>query len=530
MKKNTETKKPEIFNIIPPDLSAKEQALELARKDIVTFGQMFLPEDFMKSTPAPYQYELSNLLLGEDKRLCIILPRGHAKSTLAKTALLYKLYFNPPEKKEFIAWVSEEQSQAIDHIKYIQNHIDMNPALQYYFGDLKGSKWTEKEFTTARGDRIIAKGTSQRLRGRSQLGLRYTNIILDDFESELNTKTPERRREIKEWVMSTVEPALENSKANEGSIWLIGTIVHYDSFLQGVYDGYLQAEKENRKSAWEVLYKKAIVDGIPLWQSYFTKEKLDSIRRRFTEMGLVHKFAQEYLNEARDLETAKFQIDRLNYYKGELVSKNGFNYMIIDESAIPVNVYMGVDLAYESGAKNDYQIIMVVAVDSERNFYVVDYYREHSPLYDMPKRIVDYAKQYNPVRRVNIEKVGAQGLVKDYVNQLAGKDRKLAPGLSQGVRPPSGIKKEDRIEALLCPIVNRRKMFIKKEHADLVDEMFEFPKGRHDDLLDGLWYAITTAKPPKSSAIDKDVFNERTTKEIDNPAKRVINWVTGQKI
>ena len=64
------------------------------------------------------------------------MPRGHAKSTLAKTALLHQLYFSPPEKKQFIAWVSEEQSQAIDHIKYMQNHIDINPALQYYFGDL----------------------------------------------------------------------------------------------------------------------------------------------------------------------------------------------------------------------------------------------------------------------------------------------------------------------------------------------------------------------------------------------------------
>ena len=71
-----------------------------------------------------------------------------------------------------------------------------------------GAKWTEKEITTSRGDRIIAKGTSQRLRGRSELGTRYTNIILDDFESELNTKTPDRRREIKEWLMSTVYPSL----------------------------------------------------------------------------------------------------------------------------------------------------------------------------------------------------------------------------------------------------------------------------------------------------------------------------------
>jgi len=528
MKKNL--KKPEIFNIIPPDLSQKEQALELAKKDIITFGQMFMPEDFMKSSPAPYQYELSDLLLGDEKRACIILPRGHAKSTLAKTALLYQLYFAPPEKKQFIAWVSEEQSQAIDHIKYIQNHIDVNPALRYYFGDLKGSKWTEKEFTTSRGDRIIAKGTSQRLRGRSQLGLRYTNIILDDFESELNTKTPDRRREIKEWVMSTVEPALENSKEQEGSIWLIGTIVHYDSFLQGVYDSNQLAKKEGRTSAWNVLYKKAMVDDVPLWPSYFTKKKLDDIKSRFSEMGLVHKFAQEYMNEARDLETAKFKIDRINKYRGTLEERGGFNYMMIDESAIPVNVYMGVDLAYETHARSDFQVIMTIAIDSDRNIYIVDYYREHSPLYDMPRVIIDLARKYHPVRRVNVEKVGAQGIIKDHVNKLAGSDRKLAPGLSQGIRPPGGIKKEDRLEALLCPIVNSRKLFIKKEHEGIIDEMFEFPKGRNDDLLDGLWYAVTTAKPPKSSAIEKNLLDERLSNREKNLASRAINWVTGQKI
>jgi hypothetical protein len=211
----------ENFNINSSNQKQKDKVLELASRDIVAFGQLFMPEDFMKSSPAPYQYELSNVLLSEEnKRVCIILPRGHGKSTLAKSALMHKLYFNPEGKKEFIAWVAEEQSQAIDHIKYIQNHIEINPALNYYFGDLQGNKWTEKEFTTSKGDRIIAKGTSQRLRGRSQLGLRYTNIILDDFESELNTKTPDRRREIKEWVMSTVEPALENSSKRKKKVCL----------------------------------------------------------------------------------------------------------------------------------------------------------------------------------------------------------------------------------------------------------------------------------------------------------------------
>ena len=520
-----------LININSSGLKEKEKALELAKRDIITFGQMFLPDDFMKSIPAPYQYRLSNLLLDTTKRrVCIILPRGHAKSTLAKTALLHKLYFNPSEKKEFIAWVAEEQSQAIDHIRYLQNHIEYNPALNYYFGDLVGQKWTEKEFTTSRGDRVIAKGTNQRLRGRSQIGLRYTKIILDDFESELNTKTPERRREIKEWVMSTVEPALEESKGNEGAVWLIGTIVHYDSFLQSVYDGYEIAKKENRKYAWEVMYEKALVEDTPLWPSYFSKEKLLDIRSRFQDMGLVHKFAQEYLNEARDLENIKFKTDRLNYYNGEFVGRNGFAYLLTKDDAIPLHVYIGVDLAYGATERSDYQVIMVMGIDSDKNFYILDYYREHSPLYEMPGTILKYAKDYQPIKRATLEEVGAQGVIKDAVMELSSKDRKLMPGVIRGKRPPTRIKKEDRLEALLCPIVNRKKLYIKKTHTELVDEMFQFPKGKNDDLLDGLWYACVSSRAPLSRKFDVSDFDERMDKKKGKKIKnKVINWMTGQK-
>ena len=525
--------KPKKVNINKNNVSEKERVLELAKRDIVSFGQLFLPEDFMKSTPAAYHYELNDLLLDSNKkRNCIILPRGHSKSTLAKTALLYHLYFNPEGKKEFIAWVAEEQSQAIDHIKYMQNHIEVNPALNYYFGDIRGSKWTEKEFTTSKGDRVIAKGTSQRLRGRSQLGLRYTKIILDDFESELNTKTTDRRREIKEWVMSTVEPALENSAGNEGSVWLIGTIVHYDSFLQSIYDGYLEAQREKRKYAWDVMYKKAInADGEVLWSSYFSKEKLADIRKRFEDVGLAHKFAQEYLNEARDLENAKFKTERLEYYDHEFESREGYAYLVNSKDAIPVNIYMGVDLAYEANESSDFQVIMVIGIDSNRNIYVIDYMREHMPLYDMPEQIMEYAREYSPVKRVNVEMVGAQGIIKDAVNKMSGSERKVAPGIALGVRPPSGIKKEDRLESLLAPLVNRGKMFIKRTHAHLVDEMFQFPKGKNDDVLDGLWYAVNKARPPLSKAFDASMFEENTMpKTVRQKTKRVISWVTGQKI
>ena len=332
--------------------------------------------------------------------------------------------------------------------------------------------------------------------------------------------------------MSTVEPALENSKDNEGSIWLIGTIVHYDSFLQSIYDGYVEAQRDKRTYAWDVMYHKAInSDGEVLWPSYFSREKLQDIRKRFEDVGLSHKFAQEYLNEARDLENAKFKTDRLEYYDHQFESKDGYCYLVDDKDAIPVNVYIGVDLAYEANASSDYQIIMVIGIDSDRNIYVIDYMREHMPLYDMPEQIMDYAREYSPVKRVNVEMVGAQGIIKDAVNKMSGSERKVAPGIALGIRPPSGIKKEDRLESLIAPIVNRSKMFIKRKHTHLVDEMFQFPKGRNDDVLDGLWYAINKARPPLSKKFEASFLEEKVIKRnVRQSSKRVISWVTGQKI
>jgi hypothetical protein len=61
--------------------------------------------------------------------------------------------------------------------------------------------------------------------------------------------------------------------------------------------------------------------------------------------------------------------------------------------------------------------------------------------------------------------------------------------------------------------------------------MFQFPKGRNDDILDGLWYAINKARPPVSKKFEASEFLENNIKKPKmQSAKRVISWVTGQKL
>ena len=516
-------------------VSEKEQILHKASKDLILFGKLFLPNDFLhKSESPPFHYELGKKLISTKPgaRICNVLPRGFGKSVLMKAAIMHKLCFTPKDQAQFMAWVAEEQGQAIDHLKYIRSHLENNDAIRYYFGNLCGGdeklRWTEKDLVTTKGHRIIAKGTSQRLRGRSEVDSRYTGIILDDFESELNTKTADRRDEIKQWIVSTVYPALEESPGKEGWIWLSGTIVHYDAFLQNVHDGFLDAQKNNKKYPWDVTFIRAIENGKAVWNEQFPLKKLEQKRKEFIEAGKIDKFAQEYLNDARDVASATFQMDKIQNHNYEFINNNGFACLRNDTQIIPINVYMGVDLAHTATKSSDYQVIMVMGIDAHKNRYVIDYFHDKIPAFDMPKKIMEFAKKYVPIKRVAVETVGAQEMVRDMVERIATSEKRLLPGINKGVRPPHGIKKEDRLEMALGSIVNSKKLFVRKEHTELVDELFQFPKGRHDDLLDGLYYADFFAKPPRSKSME--LYDESRPDDFVSSARRQINWVTGLKI
>ena len=87
------------------------------------------------------------------------------------------------------------------------------------------------------------------------------------------------------------------------------------------------------------------------------------------------------------------------------------------------------------------------------------------------------------------------------------------------------------MESLLCPIVNRGKLYIKKQHSDLVDEMFHFPKAKNDDLLDGLWYSIINARAPLSAKFDAENFEEKIEEKKEFLGRKIMrSWVTGQRI
>jgi phage terminase large subunit-like protein len=295
------------------------------------------------------------------------------------------------------------------------------------------------------------------------------------------------------------------------------------------YDGWKKAQEDKREYPWDVNFYRAIEDGKPLWASQFSNKKLKAKKREFIEAGLVNKFAQEYMNDARDVSSASFKIDRIQYYNGRVECKNKFNYLIDGDDAIPINIYMGVDLAATASETSDYQVILVMGIDSSNNRYVLEYFRERIPTFDVPKEIIRLANKYTPVRRVTIETVAAQEMVRDMVTRLSAKEKRLLPGIFKGVKPPARIKKEDRLETSLGPIVNSKKLYLQREMTELVDEFFEHPKPRNDDVMDALYYADYFARAPKSSRTKKESLLHDDDMPVKRAMKKTYSWMTGAR-
>ena len=514
------------------DVSKNEEILHTAYSDLITFGKLFSPQDFLASATPKFHEKVGGLLINKNiQQLALVLPRDHAKSTLAACAVLHRFLFATKDRPEFIAWIGEAQDQAIDNLNWIMTHIYENPAIHYYFGDLQGDKWTKNEFTLSNGCRMIAKGTSQRLRGKKQLSTRYTGMILDDFESELNTKTPEGRQQIKNWVTAAVYPAIDFDK--NGFLWCNGTIVHYDSFLNGIVKEHSNAKKSGEDFSWDVVTYKAILDdGTPLWPSRWPLKKLEERKQFYIDSGTPAKFYQEYMNQAKSPEDQIFSEEDINegYYKGNArfdEQADSWYLQFDDNTKKYINIYIGVDPASTINSYSDYSVIMVIGVTAEFDYYVLEYWRKRVLPMECADEIFKIFKRYSPVKRVNIETIAYQEMLRDYVYKKSKKDGLFIPGIEKGIKNYGNKKKKDRLFEGLQPMFKQGAVHLKKNHHEFIGELLDFPKGSHDDCIDAFWLSTQFARGnPKAG-------NKLKTKNKDGSysyKRKVYDWITGRRV
>jgi phage terminase large subunit-like protein len=224
-------------------------------------------------------------------------PREHAKSTVC--SLFLPLWAALTGRRRFILVVSATYEQALDLLRWCKLELEQNEALRRDFGDQRGERWTDGDFTLRNGVRFVARGAGQQLRGVRSREARPDLVVVDDLESDDAVYTDAQRAKLRNWFTRTLMPVV----GRRGLLVIVGTILHRDSLLsRAVGAHHFPTFLKRRFSCW--------ADGdktTPIWPAWWPAERLLAKR---ADIGSV-AFAQEYENEPVSEETALFRLDWL---------------------------------------------------------------------------------------------------------------------------------------------------------------------------------------------------------------------------
>ena len=84
-------------------------------------------------------------------------------------------------------------------------------------------------------------------------------------------------------------------------------------------------------------------------------------------------------------------------------------------------------------------------------------------------------------------------MLRQYLKEKAADEGLFIPGLEIKENPRTS--KSYRLESLQ-PLFAQGNVFIQKNQQALLDELLLYPRGKHDDLLDGFFYANKNCYKP----------------------------------
>jgi predicted phage terminase large subunit-like protein len=501
---------------------AKLQRIENGYQDIMVFAKTYFtgepPHDLLKAdTPSPpFHYDLAAFLREAtidplERKFAIAAPRSHAKSTIITNIfILWCIAYVEDLEQRYWLIVADKQDNARRFLDVIKNELEDNPLLRADFGDLKGSTWNSLEIVTKNKMKVQAAGAGEGLRGL-RYGSDRPNVVCDDIESDESCGTPERIDKMYSWILRTVMPLGDPKKMK---FFLVGTVIHYGSVLNTILNNHGDFESYRYQAIekmplrmdmwneWERIYHSRDEGENPMEASRIARTKaLDYYAAHSSEMNEGSKvlwpermdllslmviratnrlaWSSEYQNDPIDESSRIFH--RIWTYTPEEIN--------IDE----LDIFGSCDPSLGKTKRADPSVIFTLGRHPKTGIlYVLDIDRKRRT----PDQTIQdiFAKaQIFEYTMFNVETIAFQEMFKDEIVKRSAE---------QGIYLPvkeykSTVKKEVRISALE-PLVTNGQIRVLATQKDLIEEMERFPKGAHDDQLDGMNMAVDLARKRSS--------------------------------
>lgn len=479
------------------------------------FAKKCFPGVMEVDTPEFHKNLYRQLSDRNKKFVAVIAPRGHAKSTLSTTFVpLHRMLFGVERN---ILLISESETQAKAHLENIKYHLETNQQIKHYFPNLEFVKWAEDQIVIRGGPfdsdcQILVRGITQRMRGLNYHNKRPTLIIMDDVESESNMDNPDLRNRIKSIIDSVVIPARD---IKSGRVFMIGTIVHFDSYLNEILiNSKAKKHHVGKSGRWHYTFYQAIKNfgtnkEKALWPEWHSLEELHAERNEMASKDREFLWFREYMNQPV---AASAQIFKPEYFKERhnyhVQYRFGQNWLIdktTDQIYTNCNVFIGVDPAISTKKHSDYFALAILAITASGKKFVIDVKLGRiKSASAQANLILTYAFNYHATA-IGIETVAYQQALATQVKERMQESGNYYRILEFKPRD----RKNERLKNLEWPLRTGRMKFPKKtgDRSDVektIQQFLDFPKSRKDDGMDGVYYADKISiEPPKVTESSK---------------------------
>jgi len=482
-----------------------DQIREAAEADLLTFIKLVAPHLLLGAV----HEELISWWSRTDRKdnQLVLLPRGHMKSKLAAYRTAWYVTKHP---ETTVLYVSATADLAEKQLYAIKQIID-SPIYRRYWSDMihpeegKREKWAVAEIAVDHPQRKLEGIRDATVKAvgltSNTTGFHADIVVLDDIVVPGNAYSEDGREKVANAYSQLA--SIENPGAEE---WVVGTRYHpkdiYDTMInmkEILYDN--EGEVESELEVYELFQRVVETDSEFLWakrarkdgKSFgFDAKELARIKAKYID---TTQFYAQYYNDPNTTESARINSDNFQYFdKAALNVKDG-DWYIRDRK---LNIFAAIDFAFSLRRQADYTALVVVGVDHQANYYVLDIDRFKT------EKIVDYYQHIlKSWEKWGFRKIRAEVTVAQQTIVKELKDSYLKPnGIPLSVdefRPTRSLgDKAQRVGAVLEPKYDNLQVWhYKGGNCQTLEEELVMVHPPHDDIKDALSNAMAISLAPK---------------------------------
>lgn len=488
--------------------SDKEEIKYRAENDLEFFIRLIAPQRVLGSIHCSTTQWMHRQ--GKKSHQMILLPRDHQKSAIAGFDAAQQITKNPSIR---ILYLSSTSNLATKQLKFIKD-ILTSPIYRRYWPEMvnvdegKREKWTETEISVdhpirraeaVRDPTIFTAGLTTNI-----VGLHCDRSYFDDVVTNDTAYTEEGRSRVRQQI--SLLASIEGADATNLTV---GTRYHpkdiYDDLAKMEVQTFdANGDESEPYNLYEVLeYPVEDVgdgSGEYLWprqQRYdgkwfgFDRKILERKRAQYIDKT---QFRAQYYNDPNDPTTAGITRDCFQYYDRSQLSRSNGRWFIRGRR---INVFAAIDFAYSLRKEADYSSIVVVGVDGDLNYYILDIDRFKTTLIsDYYKHILALHQKWD-FRKIRAETTVAQQVIADDLKMNYVRRDGLAL-IIEDVRPTSreGTKAERIYNTLQPRYANRQIWHYQGGHCQTLEEELLLQNPPHDDIKDALTSVIPMCVAP----------------------------------